>query len=154
MARVTLVFWNVIALRCIWDVYEYLKVISPIWAWQLILHLYFFISFTLYPAYSRIAIENLVVRHIVPHILSDFRDIACWAAELKVAFCLHTRALPLRHDWPQNNTYFIMINKQLHAVSRTHQGRQRETSVKTLRSPLSLAFWRHWVLSGRTQRRA
>ena len=28
-------------------------------------------------------------------------------------------------------------NSQLHAVSRTQQGRQREPSVKTLRSPLS-----------------
>ena len=43
---------------------------------------------------------------------------------------------------------------QLHAVSRTQQGRQKETSVKTLRSPLSADFWRHCVLSGRTQRRA
>ena len=41
---------------------------------------------------------------------------------------------------------------QLHAVSRTQQGRQREPSVKTLRSPLSAEFWRHCVLSGRTQR--
>ena len=30
----------------------------------------------------------------------------------------------------------------------------RVPSVKTLRSPLSAEFWRHWVLSGRTQRRA
>ena len=42
---------------------------------------------------------------------------------------------------------------QLHAVSRTEQGRQ-EPSVKTLRSQLSAEFWRHCVLSGRTQRRA
>ena len=40
-----------------------------------------------------------------------------------------------------------------HAVSRYLQGRQREPSVKTLRSPLSAEFWRHCVLSGRTQRR-
>ena len=47
------------------------------------------------------------------------------------------------------------INKinQLHAVSRTQQGRQREPCVKILRSPLSADFWRHCVLSG-TQRRA
>ena len=43
---------------------------------------------------------------------------------------------------------------QLHAVSRTLQGRQREPSVKTLHSPLSAEFWRHCVLSGRIQRRA
>ena len=42
----------------------------------------------------------------------------------------------------------------LHAVSRTHQGRQREPNDKTFRSPLSAEFWRHCVLSGRTQRRA
>ena len=43
---------------------------------------------------------------------------------------------------------------QLHAVSRTQQGRQRELSIKTLSSPLSAEFWRHCVLRGRTQRRA
>ena len=43
---------------------------------------------------------------------------------------------------------------QLHAVSRTQQGRQREPSVKPLRSTLSAEFWRHWMLSGGTQRRA
>ena len=49
------------------------------------------------------------------------------------------------------------INKclnQLHVVSRTQQGSEREPSVKTLRSPLSAEFWRHCVLGGRTQRRA
>ena len=43
---------------------------------------------------------------------------------------------------------------QLHAVCRTLQGRQREPSVKTFRSPLSAEFCRHCVLSGRTKRRA
>ena len=32
---------------------------------------------------------------------------------------------------------YLKKNKQLHAVSRTKPGRQRESSVKTLRSPLS-----------------
>ena len=41
---------------------------------------------------------------------------------------------------------------QLHAVSHTQQGRQREPSVATFRSPLSAEFW--WPLNGRTQRRA
>ena len=50
--------------------------------------------------------------------------------------------------------YFNIIFFQLHAVSRTQQGRQREPSVKTLRSPLSAEFWRHCVLSGGTQGRA
>ena len=40
---------------------------------------------------------------------------------------------------------------QLHAVSCTQQGRQREPSVKTLCSLLSAEFWRYRVLSGRTQ---
>ena len=37
---------------------------------------------------------------------------------------------------------------------RTQQGRQSERSLMTLRLPLSAEFWRHCVLSGRTQRRA
>ena len=48
----------------------------------------------------------------------------------------------------------MLKKNQLHAVSRTQQGRQREPGVETLRSPLSAEFWRHCVLSGRTQRRA
>ena len=44
-------------------------------------------------------------------------------------------------------TYISILNNQL-------QGRQREPSVKTLRSPLSAEFCRHCVFSGRTQRRA
>ena len=43
----------------------------------------------------------------------------------------------------------------VHAVSRvTQESRQREPSVKTLRSPLTADFWRHCVLSGGAQRRA
>ena len=49
---------------------------------------------------------------------------------------------------------FKYIKYQLHTVSRTQQGRQREPSVQTLRSPLSAWFWRHCVLRGRNQRRA
>ena len=47
--------------------------------------------------------------------------------------------------------FSISIN-QLHGESRTQQGRQREHSVITLRSPLSTEAWRHCVLSGGTQR--
>ena len=47
-----------------------------------------------------------------------------------------------------------MSQWQLQAVSRTLQVRQREPSVKILRSPLSVEFRKHCVLSGRTQRRA
>ena len=39
-------------------------------------------------------------------------------------------------------------------VSRSEQGRQRESSAKALRSPLSTEFRRHWVLFVGTQRRA
>ena len=49
---------------------------------------------------------------------------------------------------------YIFSKNQLHTVSRTQQGRQREPSVKTLCFPLFAEFWRHCVLSGRTQRRA
>ena len=48
----------------------------------------------------------------------------------------------------------IIKSKQLHALSRTLLNRQREHSVRTLRSPLSAAFWRHCMLSGGTQRHA
>ena len=48
--------------------------------------------------------------------------------------------------------FFYWHTNQLHAVSRTLQGRQREPSVKTLRSLLSAEFWWHCVLSGRTPR--
>ena len=50
--------------------------------------------------------------------------------------------VPLRNDWlnislhPQIFVLLIFFY-QLHAVSRTLQGRQREPNVKTLRTPLS-----------------
>ena len=46
----------------------------------------------------------------------------------------------------------LELENQLHAVSRTQQGRQREPSVKTLCFPFSAEFWRHCVLSGGTPR--
>ena len=52
-----------------------------------------------------------------------------------------------------NITFMYNIIFRMQSVSRTLQGKQRESSVKTLRSPLSAEFWRHYVLSGRTQRR-
>ena len=49
------------------------------------------------------------------------------------------------------NLSFFYNKNQLHAVSPTQQGKQREPSI----SPLSAAeFWRDCMLSGRTQRRA
>ena len=53
--------------------------------------------------------------------------------------------------WFDTKQYFCVKN---HSVCRTQQGRQREPSVKTLRSSLFAEFWRHCVLSGGTQRRA
>ena len=51
------------------------------------------------------------------------------------------------------NYYKIKKLNQLHALSRTQYGRQREPSAKKLRSPLSYEFWKNCVLSGGTQRR-
>ena len=44
------------------------------------------------------------------------------------------------------------IKNQLHVVSRTQQGRQRDPSVKRLCSTLSIEFSRIYSLSGGTQR--
>ena len=58
-------------------------------------------------------------------------------------------------NWLSAVSLLIIFTKQKrHAVSRTLQDRQREPSVKPLRTPLSAEFWKHCVLSGRTQRRA
>ena len=48
----------------------------------------------------------------------------------------------------RKSIYYLHISllnqkNQLHAVSRTQQGRQRKPKVKTLRSPLSAEFWSH-----------
>ena len=50
------------------------------------------ISFTLYPAHSRVGRGNLVLRHSVPHFLPNSGGIACWVAKLNVALNLDTRA--------------------------------------------------------------
>ena len=55
-------------------------------------------------------------------------------------------------DVGNKKSLWFFFNNQLHAVSRTQQGRQRKPSVKTLCSPLSAKFWRHCVLRGRTER--
>ena len=51
------------------------------------------------------------------------------------------------------NVVFFMHILKFHAVSRTHQGRQREPSVETLRSPLSAEFWRHLRFASTPERR-
>ena len=63
--------------------------------------------------------------------------------------------LLLRNFAKKNDTFFASIelivvkyvdkSNQPHAVSRTQQVRQRESSVKTLLSPLSAEFWGHCV---------
>ena len=50
-----------------------------------------FISFTLYPAHSRVGRGNLVLRHSIPPFLPNFGGIACWVAQLNAALCLDTR---------------------------------------------------------------
>ena len=59
----------------------------------------------------------------------------------------------LGNNWRKiiSGRFFLKTISQLHAVPRTQQVRQRKPNVKTLRSPLSAEFWRHCVLSGRTQ---
>ena len=42
---------------------------------------------------------------------------------------------------------------KLPTTTNPQQGKQREPSAKTLRSLLSTEFWRHYMLSGGTQRR-
>ena len=55
-------------------------------------------------------------------------------------------------DMYEKDLYEKVKLYQLHALSRTQQGRQREPGVKIFRSPLSAEFWRHCVLSSGTQR--
>ena len=50
------------------------------------------VSFTLYPAHSRVGRGNLVLRHSVSHFLPNSGDIACCVAELNAALNLDTRA--------------------------------------------------------------
>ena len=38
---------------------------------------------------------------------------------------------------------YLFLKFQFHAVSRTQQGRQKESTVKTLCSPFSMELWRH-----------
>ena len=50
------------------------------------------ISFTLYPAHSRVGIGNLVLRRSVTHLLPNSGGIACRVAELNAALYLDTKA--------------------------------------------------------------
>ena len=51
------------------------------------------ISFTLYPAHSRVGGGKLVLRHSVLHFPRSSEGIACRVAELKAALFLDTRAM-------------------------------------------------------------
>ena len=57
----------------------------------------FFISFTLYPAYSWVGRGNVVLRHSVFNLSPNFQGIACWVVESKAALCLVTRANKLKY---------------------------------------------------------
>ena len=57
------------------------------------------ISFTLYPAHSRVGRGNLVLRHSVPHFLPNSGAIACWVAELNAALNLDTRAKKYKYNF-------------------------------------------------------
>ena len=90
-----------------------------------------------------------------------FRHCLCFYKSRRVGFLpikySNRRQIQKKNGISWNRVFSALIIKkiksnQLHAVSRTKQGRQREPSVKTLRSPLSAEFWRHCVLSGGTQR--
>ena len=75
----------------------------------------------------------------------------------KKKFCIKNRKSILSSLYSMHRIGRLYIKsklKHLHAVSRSQQCRQKEPSVKTFCSPLSEEFWRHYVLSGRTQRRA
>ena len=65
-----------------------------------------------------------------------------------VCMYLHCVIAPLWSNFVLRDYYFNILSISVHAVSCTHLGRQREPSVKTLRSPLS------WVLMAlRVERR-
>ena len=63
------------------------------------------ISFTLYPAHSRVRRGNVVLRHFVPHFPPSSGGIACWMAELNAALSLDTRA----KKWKYKCKFEIMI---------------------------------------------
>ena len=60
---------------------------------------YFFSSFTLYPAYSRVGRENLVLRHFVIYFPRNFRGIACeWG---------------IQREEKRNNNKFLQVCNEL-----------------------------------------
>ena len=85
--------------------------------------MFFFISFTLYLAHSRVGRGNLVLRHSVPHFLPNSGGIASWVTELN-------SSTPERRNGKINlSKYFISSsgdpthNKsvlQSHFVSQRH----------------------------------
>ena len=59
----------------------------------------YLLSFTLFPAHSRVGRGNLVLRHSVAHFPPNSGGIACWVAELNAALCLDTRAKKWKYKW-------------------------------------------------------
>ena len=59
------------------------------------------ISFTLYPAHSRVGRENLVLRYSVPHFLPNSGGIACWVTELNAALNLDTRVKKWKYKFKE-----------------------------------------------------
>ena len=63
------------------------------------------VSFTLYPAYSRVSIENLVLGHSVLIFRWLFRGIACWLADLSprlLPWCQSEEIKILKKNHSQN----------------------------------------------------
>ena len=60
---------------------------------------YIMISFTLYPAHSRVGRWNLVLRLSVLHFPPNSGDIACWVAEFNAALVLDTRAKKCKYKF-------------------------------------------------------
>ena len=70
----------------------------------IVVYVYFFISFTLYPVYSRVGKGNIVLRHSVPNIplnlsrhclLNELNGFwpKCHSEEMKICYCAMTAYL-------------------------------------------------------------
>ena len=95
----------------------------------------------------RFSIEEINTRHWVPSLRTQCYIILLQNSKKKGEQSVVTLGSPAYLA-----VWSFTLN-QFHAVSRTQQGRQREPSINTLRSPLSAKFWRHCMLSGGPQRR-
>ena len=92
------------------------------------------------------------LRHSVPECLT--LDSLCLSASQYYSTQINIKFIIILCRYSHPGVIYIWLTLQLHAVSCTQQGRQREPSVKTHRSSLSAEVWRHCVLSGGTQSRS